>query len=162
MSCHFGTAVGSKWSEGLNLPTQQEELNTHTLIMFPTFLKKKPKHSPQARRSDHEPQLGISCRDPYHTELPPVLMTAIFAHQGKGKGSEQWHSRVPLWVCVTHHDFHSLCVYAPGYSIISSSCCFSPSCVSIRVHCRISICPHMAQRLLSSLLKFFPRTRGLQ
>lgn len=82
-------------------------------------------------------------------------MIAIFAHQGKGKGSEQWHSRVPLWVCVTHHDFHSLCVYASGYSIISGSCCFSPSCVSIRVHCRISICPHMAQKLLSSLLKFF-------
>lgn len=83
-------------------------------------------------------------------------MTAISAHQGKGKGQENWYSCAPLWVCVAHHDFHSLCVCAPGYSIISFSCCISPSCVAIRVHCRIPICPHMAQKLLISLLHFFP------
>lgn len=87
-------------------------------------------------------------------------MTAMSAHQGKGKGQENWYSCAPLWVCVTHHDFHSLCVCAPGYSIISFSCCISPSCVAIRVHCRIPICPHMAQTLLISLLNFFSRTRG--
>lgn len=37
MSCHFGIAVGSKWSKGHNMPTQQEELNKHTLVMFPTL-----------------------------------------------------------------------------------------------------------------------------
>lgn len=37
MSCPFGIAVESKWSKGCNMPTQQEELNKHTLVMFPTF-----------------------------------------------------------------------------------------------------------------------------
>lgn len=118
--------------------------------------EEEAKAFPKVRRSDHAPQLGINSRAPFHIELSQMLMTAISPHQGKGKGPEYRYSRVPLWVCVAQHDFHSLCVCAPGYSIISFSCCFSPSCVSIRVHCRIPIYPHMPQKLLSSLLKIFP------
>lgn len=91
------------------------------------------------------------------SELPYMPDHSHSGRSGRGRARcERRESHFLLWVCVARHDFHVHCVCAPGCSIISFRCWFSSSCVFIRVHCRISICPHMAQKLCGSLLKISP------
>lgn len=92
-----------------------------------------------------------------------MLITALLvtgAREGEAWATVATHFL--LGVCVVHHDSHVHCAYAPGCSIISFCCWFSSSCASIRVCCKISVCPHMAQRQCGSLLKYSLNPRLLR
>lgn len=86
-------------------------------------------------------------------ELPWMLIAAITAHGGREGEAGGVSIMFLLRARVVRHDFHIHCACAPGGSVISFGCWFSSSCVSIRVHCRIAICPHTTQTQCGSLWK---------